>query len=407
MHRLWTSLLVFLFILSSFAGAARAASPPQTTGEAVLLMDLRNGQVLYEKEGHRPMYPASTTKMLTAIIALEKSRLDEMVTVPREATLVDGSAIGLQEGEKLTMEDLLYALLLPSANDAAVTIACHIAGSVPAFADLMNEKAREIGARESHFVNSSGLHDPQHYVTAYDLALIARYAMNNPTFRTIVSTSMREIKRPLADRSKGVPQEHLWNINRLLHRYEGVTGVKTGYTSEAGSCLVGSAARNGRELLAVVLHSQGMAVYNDAAALLDYGFSGFKPVQLVRGGQPVSSFTVKYGATTVQALAGGDFYLDFPVGEQPSIQQKAVPRTDLQAPLSAGQKVGELLFVDSRDRELGKVDLVAAGPVGVKLTHRWTFRFGVALLILLAFGLIRVAARRRRWRRVRVPRYLR
>ncbi|MDQ0286988.1 D-alanyl-D-alanine carboxypeptidase (penicillin-binding protein 5/6) [Desulfofundulus luciae] len=370
-------------------------------------MDARNGQVLYQKNASSPMYPASTTKILTAIIALEHSRLDEVVTVPREATRVEGSAIGLQEGERLTMEDLLYALLLASANDAAVAIAEHVAGSVPAFAALMNEKARSIGARSSNFQNPSGLPDPRHYTTAYDLALIARYAMHNPVFRTIVSTRFKQIHRPDADRSKGPPQEHLWNHNRLLSRYEGAIGVKTGYTIEAGQCLVAAAQRNDRELIAVILNSQGAAVYSDARALLDYGFSAFKPVQLAEKGEKVSSFSVTGGAEKVEAITGNSFYFNFPAGEKPSFEQKIVVHQDLRAPLATGQKVGELVFTRAGGKELGRVDLVSARAVGTSVTRRWSTWVLGAVVFLVALRLRAMMVHRWRWRRLRYPPYLR
>ncbi|RKO67470.1 D-alanyl-D-alanine carboxypeptidase family protein [Desulfofundulus salinus] len=405
MRRLWTTLFCCLLLL--FSQAAQAALQPQTLGEAALLMDARNGQVLYQKNASSPMYPASTTKILTAIIALEHSRLDEVVTVSREATRVEGSAIGLQEGERLTMEDLLYALLLASANDAAVAIAEHVAGSVPAFTALMNEKARSIGARASSFQNPSGLPDPQHYTTAHDLALIARYAMQNPTFRTIVSTRLKQIRRPDADRSKGPPQEHLWNHNRLLSRYEGAIGVKTGYTVEAGQCLVAAARRDDRELIAVILNSQGAAIYSDARTLLDYGFSAFKPVQLVEKGEKISSFSVPGGAEEVEAITGNSFYFNFPAGEKPSFEQKIVVYQDLRAPLATGQKVGELVFTRAGGKELGRVDLVSARAVGTSVTRRWSTWFLGAVVFLVALRLKAMMVRRRRWRRLRYPPYLR
>ncbi len=404
MRHLWTTL--FCCVLFLFTQTAQAASLPQPVGEAALLMDARNGQVLYQKNAGLPMYPASTTKILTAIIALERSNLDEVVTVSREAARVEGSAIGLQEGERLTMEDLLYALLLASANDAAVAIAEHVAGSVPAFAALMNEKARSIGARASSFRNPSGLPDPQHYTTAYDLALIARYAMQNPTFRTIVSTRLKQIQRPDADRSKGPPQEHIWNHNRLLSRYEGAIGVKTGYTVEAGQCLVGAARRDERELIAVILNSQGAAVYSDVQALLNYGFSAFKPVHLVGKGQAMSSFSVPGGAQEVEAITGSSFYFNFPADQKPSFEQKIVILQDLRPPLAAGQKVGELIFTQTPGKELGRVDLVSARAVEISVTRRWSLWILGAILILVALRL-RTMMARRRWRRVRYPRYLR
>ncbi|MGB9802564.1 D-alanyl-D-alanine carboxypeptidase family protein [Desulfofundulus sp.] len=406
MQRFWTTICCCVLLLCFYPGVALAASQPQTLAKAALLMDARNGQVLYQKSATLPMYPASTTKILTAIIALEHSRLDDVVTVPREATLVEGSSIGLQEGERLTMEDLLYALLLSSANDAAVAIADHVAGSVPAFAALMNQKARSIGARASNFQNPSGLPDPRHYTTAYDMALITRYAMQNPTFRAIVSTRFKQIHRPDADRSKGPPQEHLWNHNRLLSRYEGAIGVKTGYTVEAGQCLVAAAQRDGRELIAVVLNSQGSAVYSDVQALLDYGFSAFQTAELVKSGEVVASFSLPGGAGEVKAVAGNSFYFDFPVGGRLSFEREVVMYRNLRVPITAGQKVGELILTRPGGEELGRVELVSAGSVGAGVTRRWSTWILGMFVFLVSLRLRALMVRRRRWQR-RYPPYLR
>lgn len=370
------------------------------------MMDARNGQILYEKNADQPMYPASTTKILTAIIALERSRLDEVVTVSRKATLVEGSAIGLQEGERVTMEDLLYALLLASANDAAVAIAEHVAGSVPAFATLMNEKARSIGAKESNFRNPNGLPDPQHYTTAHDLALIARYAMQNPTFRTIVSTRLKQIHRPDADRSKGPPQEHLWNHNRLLSSYEGAIGIKTGYTVEAGQCLVAAARRGNRELIAVIMKSQGAAVYSDARSLLDYGFSAFTPVKMVDRGEKISSYSVTGGAEKVEVVAGNSLFVNLPAGREPSVERQVVMHRDLKAPITRGQELGELV-ITGEGKELGRVELVAANDVKVSAIRRWPVWLLGALVLVVSLRLRKIMVRRRLRRQPRYLRYLR
>ncbi|MDK2887699.1 D-alanyl-D-alanine carboxypeptidase (penicillin-binding protein 5/6) [Desulfofundulus australicus DSM 11792] len=409
MRRWW--LIFFCCLMLLLAEEARAASPaspptPQVTGKAAVLMDARNGQILYEKNADQPMYPASTTKILTAIIALERSRLDEVVTVSRKATLVEGSAIGLQEGERVTMEDLLYALLLASANDAAVAIAEHVAGSVPAFATLMNEKARSIGAKESNFRNPNGLPDPQHYTTAHDLALIARYAMQNPTFRTIVSTRLKQIHRPDADRSKGPPQEHLWNHNRLLSSYEGAIGIKTGYTVEAGQCLVAAARRGNRELIAVIMKSQGAAVYSDARSLLDYGFSAFTPVKMVDRGEKISSYSVTGGAEKVEVVAGNSLFVNLPAGREPSVERQVVMHRDLKAPITRGQELGELV-ITGEGKELGRVELVAANDVKVSAIRRWPVWLLGALVLVVSLRLRKIMVRRRLRRQPRYLRYLR
>lgn len=400
--RRWTSfLLPVIYILIFYCTPAWSAEL-QVGAEAALIMDAANGQVLYEKNSNRSMYPASTTKILTAIIALEKTRPDDVVTVPREACLVDGSRIGLQEGERITMENLLYALMLESANDAAVAIADHIAGSVPEFAVMMNEKAQSLGAKSSNFVNPNGLPNDEHFTTARDLAVISRYAMENPKFRELVGTKFKVISRPTADRSKGPPQEHLWNLNKHLRLYEGATGVKTGYTSVAGECLVASARREGRELIAVVLKSQGTDRFTEARILLDYGFSQFKSQTLVETKEKISNSEVKYGSGNVTLIASRGFSYSFPVDGSENITRRVEMSDKLKAPITRGEKLGELVFFNN-GAELGRVDLVAANPVERKLTTRW--EIWTALLVALLFIFIlraRAMARRRRaWRRVR------
>ena len=250
-----TGFMVALCLALLLQAPPSLAGEPVITAETGLVMDMQSGQVLFGKDIDKVMYPASTTKILTAIIAIEEAKPDELVSISQRASVVEGSAIGLQVGEQIKMEYLLYALMMSSANDAAVAIAEHIAGSVEEFAVMMNQKAREVGAPNSNFVNPNGLPDPQHYTTARDLALIGRYAMQNQEFRHLVATSNHEIERNLPEEMQ--PQTWLWNHNRLLYQYAGALGVKTGYTVQAGQCLVGAASREGREMLSVVLKCEG------------------------------------------------------------------------------------------------------------------------------------------------------
>ncbi|WP_229750219.1 D-alanyl-D-alanine carboxypeptidase family protein [Paenibacillus nasutitermitis] len=253
-------------------------------GDAVLLMDEKTGKILYGKNPHTRMYPASTTKILTALIALEKGNPDKIVTVGDEAGLgnSDESTAGLYEGEQLTLRDLLSALLLPSGNDAARTIARHISSielgrevsseeANEYFSGLMNKRAKALGANESHFVNPHGLHDPGHYTTAYDMAVIAKEARKNKLFKQIVNESERTLVRDEQSQS-------FVNRNKLIQKqdenyYAGATGIKTGFTEKAGYCLVASASRQTTSLIAVVLHSTKTTVWLDARTLLDYGFT--------------------------------------------------------------------------------------------------------------------------------------
>ncbi len=253
-------------------------------GQAILIMDRNSGKLLYSDHAKKKMYPASTTKILTALILLEKSSPDDQVTVGDEVQLrtSDESSAGLVQGERLTVRDLTAAMMLPSGNDAARTAAVYVAGletgkrqspeqAIAYFAELMNEKAKELGAGKSHFVNPHGLHNPDHYSTAYDMALIAREAMKLKEFNEIVGET------EYAADAKG-QEDHLFqNRNKLLSSsgewyFQGANGVKTGYTEKAGYCLVGSAVREERELITVVLHSTEQGVWSDTIKLLDYGF---------------------------------------------------------------------------------------------------------------------------------------
>ena len=233
-------------------------------GAAVL--DSFSGVFLWEKNPNQRFFPASATKILTALLVIESGRLDEPVTVILEDTKVEPSSLDLKPGDVHTRRELLYGLMLKSANDVAMTMARDNAGSVAQFAEKMTLRAAELGAVDSHFMNPNGLHHPAHYTTAHDLALISRAAMQMPLFREIVQTQ----KFDWTGATGLVP---LQNHNRLLTRYSGCIGVKTGYTSQAQQVLVSSALRDGREYLAVVLHTDKPGIWVDSARLLDFGFS--------------------------------------------------------------------------------------------------------------------------------------
>ncbi|MEC2074848.1 D-alanyl-D-alanine carboxypeptidase [Metabacillus fastidiosus] len=251
----------------------------EVTGKNAILLDKDTGRILFSKNGEEKIYPASTTKIMTALIALENGNLHDYITVGNEAALkLQGESTAyLAEGQVLTLEELLSGLLLQSGNDAARTIAIHIAKEVgnnpnfsneealAYFAGLMNKKAKEVGAKDTHFVNPNGLHDPNHYTTALDMTLITKEALKNEQFQQLVS---RETY------SDGKVTYH--NTNRLLKKndpyyFEGANGIKTGFTTEAGRCLISSVSRDGRNLLSFVFHSTGKGVYSDTIALFNAG----------------------------------------------------------------------------------------------------------------------------------------
>lgn len=363
--------IVAIFCLFSFSTSMALADtdkmqlPPEIVGQAGLVMDVLTGKVLYEKNAHSPFEPASTTKIMTAILALEKGNLSDIVVTSEEPPRVDGSRIYLEEGEKLTLEQMLYGMMLNSGNDAAVAIAEHIGGDIESFVKMMNAKAREIGAYHTTFVNPSGLPDEGHLTTAYDLALISRYALLNlPKFRKIVSTKTLEIPWQAEEWDR-----QLINLNKLLWNYEGADGVKTGYTSTAGRTLVASATRDGWQLISVVLKSDAN-IWSDSMALLDYGFENFEIKNLVGKNSDVAEEDVKYGdpvkLVTKDGLTSVVKKNDLP------ISKKLVINQDIKAPVSKGEVLGQLIFYQGEE-QLGSVNLIAANDVKRKIYTFWWF----------------------------------
>jgi serine-type D-Ala-D-Ala carboxypeptidase (penicillin-binding protein 5/6) len=233
--------------------------------QSAAVVDSYSGDFLFAKNENAKQYPASSTKILTALIVIESGDLDHLVTVDLADTKVEPSSLSLKPGEQYTRRQLLFGLLLKSANDVAMALARDNAGSVSAFAEKMNLRAAQLGATSSHFVNPHGLHDPNHYTTAHDLVLIGRAAMQQPLFREIVSTVYYTWRAPSGQ------IDQLRNHNRLLRHFAGCNGLKTGYTRIAQQVLVSSALRGGHEVISVVLHTDKPGIWDDSKALLSYG----------------------------------------------------------------------------------------------------------------------------------------
>ena len=256
--------LIVAALLVLLAQGARSQDLP-LAAQSAALVDSYSGEFLYTKNADAKQYPASSTKILTALIVIEAGNLDQMVTVAPEDTKVEASSLNLKPGQQFTRRQLLFGMLLKSANDVAMCLARDNAGSVPAFAEKMNLRAAELGATSSHFVNPHGLHDPEHYTTAHDLVLIARAAMQQPLFRQIVSTIYYTWRTPNGE------VDELRNHNRLLRHFAGCNGLKTGYTRPAQQVLVSSALRGGHEVISVVLHTDKPGIWVDSKTLLTYG----------------------------------------------------------------------------------------------------------------------------------------
>ena len=262
-----TAALAAALLLALFPCTALAA--PSTSAQAYAVVDGETGRVLFSKNAEEKLPMASTTKVMTCLVALERCSLDEIVTVDPAAAGLEGTSMYLSAGETLTVSDLLYGLMMSSGNDAAAALAYHIAGGIEQFAALMNQKAQEIGAESTHFVNPHGLPAEGHYTTASDLAKIAAYALKNQDFARIVSTKSMDL--PADDDS---PARYLRTRNKMLTMYDGGIGVKTGYTKAAGKCLVSAAERDGTRYVGVVLADPNM--WEDSFALMDEAFADYK-----------------------------------------------------------------------------------------------------------------------------------
>ena len=338
----FTALLLFLALTVLFVlpvrGSALAAdapsAPPQTGASSAALLDVTGNRflLLQNADERRPM--ASTTKIMTALVVLERAGMDEIVTVPPKAVGVEGSSIYLFAGEQITVRTLLYALLLSSANDAAVALACHTAGSVAEFAAWMNARAAALGLQNTHFANPHGLHDEAHYTTARDLALLARAALQNEVFAEIVRTARYSAPQ------LGTGATRLFcNHNKLLRIYEGAVGIKTGYTKKSGRCLVSAAMREGLTLVAVTLNDG--EDWRDHQALFDWGFSAYTAFS--PKGEAVSLPVVGGTAAAVDIIPATTLTVSLPRTHGEITAVTEAPRF-LFAGFAEGECVGQIVY---------------------------------------------------------------
>ena len=327
-------LAIFLWLV----GCPRAVyAAPSLSARAAVLMEASTGRVLMESAAHERLPMASTTKIMTALVALEHADLSQPVQISEKAVGVEGSSVYLKAGEILTMEQLLCALMLESANDAAAAIAIEIAGDIESFADLMNETAQRIGLTDTHFTNPHGLDNAEHYSSAYDLAMLARYALQNPDFARIVSTYKTNI--PLGG-DEGI--RVLINHNKMLKYYDGAIGVKTGYTKRCGRCLVSAATRDGVTMIAVTLSAPDD--WRDHTAMLDYGFSLYECAELAQPGQIRCALSCLGSTTEYVSASNRDGVSLILPREHGEITHVIEANRYLCAPVKSGDTVGEIVF---------------------------------------------------------------
>lgn len=343
MKRVLISALCAMFFFNQMPTAQAVG----TSASSAILMEADSGRVLYEQNCHEQRLIASITKLMTALVALESGLdLKESFIVPQQAVGVEGSSIYLRPGEEITLEALLYGLMLKSGNDAALAIAIRCSGSVEQFVQAMNQKAQELGMKDSHFANPNGLNAQGHYSSAYDMALLARACLGNETLAGIAAT-----------KNITIGQRSLTNHNKLLWRYEGCVGMKTGYTEKAGRTLVSAARRDGMTLIAVTLNDPDD--WKDHTQLLDWGFGHYTPASAVQAGESFGRLPVS-GALVPLVSAVAQEGFTYPVGEDEELDVRLEWHIQrLTAPVEQGMELGTLQVTCQR-QPVAQIPVVAA-----------------------------------------------
>ena len=404
---------IFLFftIITMFFTSISLASEPAIASDSAILVESSTGKILYEKNPYEKMYPASTTKIMTAILTLEKCDLNEMATVSHNAiySLPNGYVnANLQEGEEMSIKDLMYALMVKSANDAAIVLAEHIGGSVEEFADMMNQKAEELGCTNTHFVNPNGIHNDNHYSTAYDLYLIASYCMKNETFRKYVSTPNYTLpatnKYPNADRICITTNDLIRSKSKYYN--PDVIGIKTGYTTEAKNCLISAARKNEIELISVTLHggtnAEGLSErYVDTTALFNYGFDDFTFTDIVKENDVIQSIEVENGNKDTKNLdlIAKDTINTY-INKNTDLENLSYDiklKENIEAPIGKNEILGSITY--TIDDVEYSTDLLASHSVEKKIDIQIFILIGATLILIFGILLLAGQARKNRKRK--------
>lgn len=404
--------LFLVLILNSICipfANANETSELNIDSPVALLMDSATGKILYEKNIYEKRYPASLTKVMTAIIVLEKCNLSDIATVSYDAIMSIPSGYvtaNLKVGEELTIEQLLYLLMVGSCNDAAVVLAEHVSGSVEDFSILMNEKAKELGCNSTNFVNPNGLHDESHYSTAYDLALITKYAMQNEIFRTIVSTTYYE----LSATNKYDKEDRIFATTNALLRgdyyYKYATGIKTGFTTPAKNCLIASANKNNLELITIVLGSgqtdNGSSQrYLDTTTLFEYGYENYSLKEIIQSGDVIQTTNIKGATRSTKklniAVANSINVLVSKDSENSKFLPSIKLNDNLKAPIKKGEIVGSVTYV-SEGIEYTE-DLLASSDVNK--SHTFIIFVGLLFILFLSYLYLKNKQRKKKNRRLK------
>ncbi|WP_058486906.1 D-alanyl-D-alanine carboxypeptidase family protein [Defluviitalea phaphyphila] len=374
------SFLIVLFFYFGFVlytpSKIFAQNTPVIQSDSAILMDAKTGTILYEKNIHKKQYPASITKIMTALLAIENGNLEDTITFSKNAVYsieYGSSHIGMQEGEQITLKDALYGMFLMSANEVSNGIAEYIDGSIENFAEHMTKRAEELGAQNTNFVNPHGLHDENHYTTAYDMALIAKEALKYDVFREIIGTITYTIPPTnIVDEPRYLANQHKLFNNKAYPElyYEGCEGGKTGFTNEARHTLVTYAKRDDLELIVVVLKSEKQAMYDDTRNLLDYGFNNFKMVSILQQDLPIGKIPIiseeneqKKYQNIIEAYPETDFSCVLPKNSSSKdiIKKISIPE-EIITPIDENQIIGTLDFI-FQNKIIGSVNLIAGQSI--------------------------------------------
>jgi D-alanyl-D-alanine carboxypeptidase (penicillin-binding protein 5/6) len=366
-NRLFILFLIVLLLLST--ASAVVAQEFEFQSKAQLLMDTGSRQILYENNVHEQLYPASVTKVMTMLLAMEalvegKIKLDDMIPVSEKASSHGGSQIFLEAGDRVSVEDMMIGIAVGSANDGAWAMAEFLGGSADAFVTQMNEKAAALGMENTHFVNPHGLHDENHYSTAYDVALMSLELLRYPKIHEWATIWMdEEFLKGKIKKEEGV---YLSNANRIVRYYDGGDGLKTGFTNEAGNCVSATAEREDTRFLAVVMKAPGRpALFDEARTLLDYGFANWRSVAVAEKGDVVGTLRVDKGTVAeVDVIVPEDYALLLEKGQKGDVEHVIELPDHLPAPLLATDEVGTLVVKSAEGEELGRVSLTPAMDVG-------------------------------------------
>lgn len=412
MKKFLSFLLVFLFSMTTFSGSISsfaASDDVKITSPASVVLDYETGTVLYEKNGDKKMYPASTTKIWTAYLVVKNVKnLDDTIEV-KTNDLPGGSSMYLTQGEIFTVRELLQGLLINSGNDAAFLLAEYVSGSEKAFVDLMNEEAKKIGAENTHFKNPHGLPDKDHYSTAYDMAILARQAMSDSLIREIVSTKSITFEMCDTPNSKRFITRTFFNGNKFLNstekinykgesvsiKYDIVDGIKTGYTDDAGRCLLTSAVKNDMRVIATVLKSQGNDVYLDSRTIIDYAFDNYYTQTIIKKEDYTKSKRVLF-TKQKELVYEPDFSYKVVLNKGAKLDGNYTTEVNLDynLPVKKGDKVGTLDVFNGKKLEKS-IDLVAKnnlnsafGFITESKVLKYIFRISLALITLFILFIV-------------------